>query len=138
MPSGKSDFLKNKQQNNLFNGVEYVEPTSVYIALFTAMPTAAGGGTEVTGGAYARAAIPCNAANFPATTTGEILNALAITFAQATAAWGTVVGWAAFDALTSGNMLWFGPVAPTKTVASGDTLSIAVNQLKFKELNSAA
>ncbi len=80
MPSGKSDFLKNKQQNNLFNGVEYVEPTSIFIALFTAMPTAAGGGTEVTGGAYARAAIPCNAANFPATTTGEILNALAITF----------------------------------------------------------
>lgn len=130
---GKSDYLENRILNSIFNGAAFPVIGTVYIALFTAAPTDAGGGTEVAGGSYARKAITCNTTNFPATTTGMIQNAVAQAFAQASAAWGTVVAFGVFDALTAGNLLYHGAVSPNKTVASGDTLSIAVNQLQISE-----
>ena len=36
---------------------------AIYLALFTAMPSDSGGGTEVSGGSYARVAITNNATN---------------------------------------------------------------------------
>lgn len=136
--NGKSDFLANKELNNYFNGAPvYQFPPTIYIALFTSAPTSAGGGTEVAAGGYARLAITCNAANFPVSVAREIDNAVAFAFAQAAQAWGTIVAWAAFDALAGGNMLYFGTVTPNKTVPQGDTLQIGVGVLKFKSLNSA-
>ncbi len=93
MASGKSTYLKNKEQNYLFNNGAWVRPTTVYLDLYTAAPTAAGGGTKVTGGAYAAVAIALNSTNFPVTTTGNIVNALDIDFITPTADWGTVVAW---------------------------------------------
>lgn len=131
--AGKSDWLECKILNYIFNGGSFAAPSTVYIALFTAAPNDAGGGTEVTGGSYARKAITCDTTNFPATSTGTIQNAVAQNFAQASAAWGTVVAFGIFDALSGGNLLYWGLVTPNKTVASGDTLSIAVNQLQISE-----
>lgn len=41
----------------------------------------------------------------PATTPANTVNGASVTFAAATATWGTVVGWGIYDALTSGDLL---------------------------------
>lgn len=131
--AGKSDYLENKILNYIFNGGVFAAPATVYIALYTAVPTDAGGGTEVTGGSYARAAITCDTTNFPVTSSGIIANAVAFAFATATAGWGTIVAFGVFDALTNGNLLYWGLITPNKTVANGDTISVSIGQLQITE-----
>ena len=46
-----------------------------YLALYTVSPTASGGGTEVSGGSYARLAV-----TFGAITSGSMSNTAALTF----------------------------------------------------------
>jgi hypothetical protein len=46
-----------------------------------------------------------SATNEPNTTPANVTNGAVITFAQATASWGTVTSWALYDALTSGNFI---------------------------------
>lgn len=132
MASGMSNYLKNLFLNHLLNGATMDLPETLYVQLYTTAPTAAGAGTQVNTGSFARAAISVSEDSFPEVTTGEGANAETVTFAQATAPWGTVVGYGIFDALNAGNLLWFGAVSPAKTIGTGDTLSIPVNALKFK------
>src|ERR1043165_2929974 len=81
-------------------------PTA-YVALFTAVGTDAGTGfTEVSGGSYARvstAASDWNSAS--GSSPSQITNANSITFATATADWGTVIAFGLYDALTTGNLM---------------------------------
>lgn len=130
---GKSDYLENAILNHVLGGGDYTRPATVYIGLYTAAPTDAGGGTEVTGGSYARVAVTNNATNFPAALGGAKSNANAVTFAQATALWGTVTHVGVFDALTSGNLLYWAPLSASKLVQSGDTFSFSAGQLQFTE-----
>lgn len=79
--------------------------TDFFHALFTVGPTEAGGGTEVSGGSYARKQVAT--ADF--TRTGSaITNDNNIEFVKATASWGLVIGHAVFDASSAGNMLFGG------------------------------
>jgi hypothetical protein len=100
-------------------------PRTYYFALFTVAPTNTGGGTEVVGGAYARVAVDNTVANFPATVASNKTNANPIQFPDSTAAWGSVVAWAVFDAPTAGNMFFNGAVNPTLNLNSGDTAKFA-------------
>ena len=52
-----TDFLENKIIDHMLRNQAYTPPTTVYVALFTTATTDAGGGTEVSGGAYARQAV---------------------------------------------------------------------------------
>ena len=105
-------------------------PATWYIALYTAMPIANGtGGTEVAGGAYARAAITNNETNFPDASGRSKSNQTAITFAQATANWGTVLGIGFFTTLSGGTVQFMKTLVASKTINNGDTFSIAVDQL---------
>lgn len=129
----KTDFERDRILDARYGGGSYTKPATVYVALFTAMPTTAGGGTEVAGGAYARVAVTNDAANWPNGAAGAKSNAFAIAFAQATALWGTVVGVGLFDALTAGHLLDFAPLTTSRTVNSGDTFSFAVGQPQLQE-----
>lgn len=126
-----STFLENALLNHILGGGDYARPATVYVALFTSAPTDAGGGTEVSGGSYARAAVTNDATNFPAAVGGVKSNAAAITFAQATAAWGTATHVGVFDALSGGNLLFWAPLTAGKTVQSGDQFSFSIGQLQF-------
>ena len=97
----------------------YTPPTTVYLALFTSAPSDAGGGTEVSGGSYARQAVTLSAASG-----GASSNSADITFPQATADWGTVTHCALMDAASSGNMLMWTPLDASKTINNGDTFKI--------------
>lgn len=104
----------------------------LYVALFTAAPSDAGGGTEVSGGAYARVALQPLDANWtaPDATGGLTDNAVAITFPAPTANWGTVSHFAIFDRLTGGNMLIWKALTTAKTINNGDAApSFAVGAL---------
>jgi hypothetical protein len=90
--------------------------------LFTVAPTDAGGGTEVTGGSYAR-----QEAAFSAAASGATSNSANIDFTGMPAA--TTVAIAIFDAASSGNMLLYGTLTTNKTTDAGDTLRIATGDL---------
>lgn len=105
--------------------------TNVYIGLFTANPSDTGGGTEVTGGSYARVTVACSLANWAGTqsagstavssgTSGTTSNNNAITFPTPTANWGTITGMGAFDASSGGNLLFWSALTANKTVNNGD------------------
>ena len=106
-------------------------PTSLYVALYTSAPSAAGGGTEVSGGSYARVSVTSSLANWAGTqgagtttassgTSGATSNNAAITFPAPTANWGVIVAFAILDASTAGNFLFYGALTTSKTVNNGD------------------
>ena len=68
-----SDYLEDILFNWYFRGVAHTPPATFYVGLFTAAPTDAGGGTEVTGGGYARAAITRATGSWTAASGGERL-----------------------------------------------------------------
>lgn len=129
----KSNYLENKLLDLVFGGTTFTPPATLYIALYTSDPTDADTGTEVSGGSYARVAVTNNATNWPAASGGQKSNANAITFAQATASWGTVTHVGIRDALTGGNLLYSGPLVTPRTVNNGDTFSFAATQLVITE-----
>lgn len=101
----------------------------LHVGLFTTNPDDAGaGGTEVSGGSYAREAVTRNTSNWNAASgtapaVGDNTNA--ITFTQATSNWGTVTGFGLFSAATAGTLYAWGPLGTSKAVNSGDTASFA-------------
>lgn len=129
----KSNYLENEILDHVLGGGDYARPATVYIALYTAAPSDAGGGTEVTGGSYARAAITNNATNFPAASGGSKANGTNFTFATATASWGTVVAVGVLDAVSGGNLLYWTTLDIGKPVLSGDTASFPAGELTFTE-----
>jgi hypothetical protein len=133
MAGSKSDYLENEVLDHVLGGGDYTRPGTVYIALFTAAPTDAGGGTEVTGGSYARVAVTNNATNWPAASSGSKSNGVAFTFTQATANWGTVVAFGIFDAASSGNLLYWGDLTASKSVEIGDTAEFAIGGITITE-----
>lgn len=129
---------------NAFRATAYAAPASVYVGLFTTAPTDAGtGGTEVSGGAYARQAIAAGtggaaAWNAPSGTPRQISNVNTITFPTPTADWapaGTpVVAVGVFSSLAgaaSTDLLYWtttqadGSTAISKIIQTGDTVTIA-------------
>jgi len=101
-----------------------ITAAAAYVALFTTATTDAGGGTEVSGGSYAR-----ELAGLSAASGGASSNAADITFTTATANWGTVTHVALYDAITAGNMLMHSILDASKTVNSGDTFKINAGDL---------
>jgi hypothetical protein len=127
--AGFADYLEDELLDHVFGAAAYSAPATLYVALFTAAPNDAGGGTEVTGGSYDRADVTNNATNFPAASGGAKANGTAIAFPTATAAWGTVTHFGIFDANTSGNLLAWGPLSASKTIDDGDTAQFAIGDL---------
>ena len=128
--SQASDYLENKLIDHLFRASSFTKPAALHVALFTAAPSDTGGGTEVSGGSYARVQRDPSDTNWTATqggTTGDSSgtggatdNAAAITFPAPTANWGLVTHWGIFDAASGGNLLIYGALTVSKTINNGD------------------
>jgi hypothetical protein len=123
MPGSMSDYLENKILEHALGKTPYAMPT-LYAALYTATPTEAGGVNELAGAGYARIQ-----ATFGSATNGSISNAQNITFPQATANWGNVVAVGLVDAVTGGNLLWYGNLDVAKLISSGDQFVIPTGSL---------
>lgn len=136
-----SDFLENKLIDWYFRaqaiGITSATaaagtgPATLYVGLLTAAPSDTGGGTEVTGGSYARVAVTSSLANWAGTqaaastvassgSSGTTSNNGSITFPAPTANWGVCSHFAIYDAATGGNFQFFGALTTPKTVNNGD------------------
>lgn len=126
-----SDYLEVELRKHLFRTGSFTKPTALYIALYTTPTTDAGGGTEVTGGSYARVNLPPSDANWTAAsaTDGATDNAVEVLFPTATLAWGTVTHVAILDAPSGGNMILHGVLGASKTIDAGDTFRFAPGEL---------
>lgn len=122
--AGFADFLENELLDHAFRNAAYTPATTVYVALYTAAPSDAGGGTEVSGGGYARVAV-----TFGAAASGSISNSAIVDFGTTTGAWGTVTHFGIFDAATAGNLLAWDELTAQKTIESGDPVSFPVGDL---------
>lgn len=138
-----SDYLENKLLDFLLRGQTFTAPTTVYVGLLTAAPSDTGGGTEASGGSYARVAVASSLANWAGTqsaasttassgTGGTTSNNAAINFPTPSAGWGTVTHFAVYDAASAGNLLFYGALGTSKTINSGDAVSFAAAQLTFQ------
>ena len=78
MAGSFSDYLENALLDHVLGTTSYSQPT-IYVALYTTAPTDAGGGTEVSGGSYARVAVSA----WDAASSGASENTNDVTFATA-------------------------------------------------------
>jgi len=125
-----TDYLENKVLDHVVGKTSFTMPSTVAVALFTAAPSDAGGGTEVTNANnYARKTTA--GADWTAASSGATSNANAITFNVPSGSWGTVTHFALMDSAThgAGNMLAWSALTTPQAIGSGNTVSFAVGDL---------
>ena len=81
MPGSKGDFLENEILDHILRGNAFTADTSLWVALYTALPTDAGGGTEVSGTGYARIEFSSSSNNWALAASGATENTTTVTFA---------------------------------------------------------
>ena len=116
-----SDYLEDKVLEHVFGGNAFTAPSTLYVALFTVAPSDTGGGTEVSGGGYARQTATFNVSG---TNPTEASNVAAIEYPTATANYGTVLAVGVFDASSGGNLLAYSTLTTNKTIDTGDVFRI--------------
>jgi len=115
------------------DAVTIPRPTSWYVALFITDASEDGSGTEVTlseDASYAR-----KASTFNAPVDGVTANAADVAFdavVLVSSAY-NIVGFAVFDALTAGNMLYYGNFASSKNITGGEELTFSAGDLIISE-----
>lgn len=121
-----ADYAEISVINLLLNKIAFTAPDT-YVGLFTVAPNDSGsGGTEVSGGSYARQRVypnndPTNTPKWKSavsqgagTHLGYLVENLQdIAFPVATANWGTIYAWGVWDALSGGNLLLHGWLSNT-------------------------
>lgn len=125
-----SDAMENKLLDHVFKTASYTPASNLYIALSKSTLDDTVTGTikgEISGGSYARK--KCN--TWDAAASGATENTQVESFAQATAAWGTITNFAIIDALTAGTgtVIGYGTLTAPKNVASGDTIKFATGDI---------
>lgn len=135
-----SDYLENKMVDQLFRGQTAPTTSTLYVALLTSAPSDSGGGTEVSGGSYARVAVTSSLTNWAGTqeigsttassgTSGQTSNNIAITFPTPSATWGTATHFGIYDNASSGNLLFYGALTIAKTINQSDTVTFPAGSL---------
>ncbi|MDR2186848.1 MAG: hypothetical protein LBE62_02215 [Azonexus sp.] len=137
-----NDFAENKLVDALLRGQTINAPATYYMALSTATRSDAGGPTEPTDPAYARAAVTPAVTSFSSTqgdttvssgTDGTVENLTDIAWPTSTAAWGEIKSVWFMDAATGGNA-WISIdlTTPINVATTGFTLHFAPGALTFQ------
>jgi len=124
--AGLTNYAEDLVLDWLFTTASATRPTSWYVALYTVAPGEAGGGTEVSGGSYARVSATFTVSGTAPTTAS---NSSAVEFAEASGSWGTIVAAGIFDASTSGNLIAFANLTTSKTIDTGDVLRFNTGEI---------
>lgn len=129
--SQMGNYLETEVMEHIFrNASIFAAPANVYVALWTATTGEADdSGTEVSGGSYARVAVNTTS-GWNAVSDGATDNASDVTFATATANWGTVTD-VTLEAAASAisNRFFYGTLSSSKTVNDGDSFKFATGAL---------
>jgi len=109
-------------------------PATVYLCFYSAAPTKAGGGTEITN--LARKAITNNSTNFPAAATSIKKLHVAQTTAAASGACAQATHWGLHDHATLDQLMAWGAVTVPFTAGAGDTATVAIDDLTITMKNA--
>lgn len=123
----KTNYAETAVVDWLLGGAAPTRPTTRYLAFHTADPGETGATSELSGSGYARQAI-----TFGAASSGSASNTSTHTY-TATGSWGTVTHFSIWDSLTTGNCLYKGALATSRTVASGESLTVASGAIVVTE-----
>jgi len=105
-------------------------PVTFYMALYSAAPTKAGGGTELTGNGYARTSVTNNGTNFPGAAGGAKTTGADFTVGPASGgAWSQATHWALHDHLTLDQLYAWGPLTTPRTAGDGDSIKFAAGDV---------
>lgn len=118
-----SNEFETRVLNYVFTTGSVTRPTAWHVALYTAAPSDTGGGTEVSGGAYARQSVAFSVSGNTATNSG------AVEYPTATAGYGTVTHVGVFDAATSGNLIAYAALSASKAIDTGDVFRVPAGDL---------
>lgn len=129
--SAFSNYLED-QITGWIAGTSMTAPTATFVQLYDGDPTDAGsGGTAITIGSPARTSVASGAGSWTRGTggAGTITNASAITITSSATATASATHFAVFDASATGNLLFFGALTTSKTIASGDEVKFNASAL---------
>lgn len=133
--ASKSDYLENKVLDHFLGKANTAFSSGAcYMALCTAVPTDASTGTTITEAnytGYARKQIA--AADWNAASSGTSTTATVTTFAACTAGSSTIIGFALCDALTVGNVLYWGTVTSKVIDTSSTPPTVAAAGISVSE-----
>jgi len=118
-----TDTFETRVLTWVFTASSATRPTAWFVALYTAAPNDAGGGTEVSGAGYVRKAATFTVSGDTASNSG------AIEYPTATGNYGTVSHVGIFDASSGGNLIAYAALAVSKTISTGDVLRIPAGDL---------
>lgn len=105
--------------------LETIRGQATWLALLRATPDKNGnGGDEVIESSYQRQPI-----SFTAPAESIMSNELRVDFPLALTDWGSVSGWALFDAASGGNMLWYGQFETAAPVPIGSHFYVDIEGL---------
>jgi len=108
----------------LFKTDSLTRPTQYHLALYTAAPNDAGGGTEVSGNGYTRKTVAWTVSGNNATNTS------AIEFPACTgSAWGTITHIGVHTASSGGDLIVHSVLTAAKSIAVGDVLRVNIGEL---------
>lgn len=110
-------------------GDGFSPPSNVWIALYTAIPSALGGGTEVSVGSYSRVEVSNDGTTWPAASSGSKANGIAVIFPTASASWGTIVGFGIHDDPSADSLVTWGILGTPQAIALGDTAQFDIGAL---------
>jgi hypothetical protein len=134
--AGKTAYFEKAVINLALRNTAFSAPATVYVALFTVAPTdaytqAVPDGTEVSGNGYARQVATFSApGGSPSATANDSL----ITFPAALpSGWGTINAVGIFDALTTGNLIYWNTLTAPKTVGASDIFQFGISALTLSE-----
>lgn len=119
-----SDYAENEVLDWLLTAGSATRPTEWHVALYSVAPTDAGGGTELSGNGYARAAVKFDTPASRATN-----NTDAPSFTATGGDWAEAVAFGIFDASTSGNLLAWSPLTSNRTVLDGQTWQFDIGDI---------
>ena len=126
-----SNYLENEILDHVLSAATFTAAGTLHYALWTVAPGDTDGGSEVTGGSYARQSVTNNATNFPAASGGAKSNGALVNFGTASANWGTVAYIGLKDAGSGGNLYFWGALDESIPILAGDSLSFPIGTITF-------
>ena len=118
-----SNEFETRVLNYVLTTSSVTRPTTWRVALYTSAPSDTGGGTEVSGGAYARQSVAFTVSGNTASNTASV------EYPTATASYGTVTHVGVFDAASGGNLIAYAALTTSKAIDTGDVFRLPAGDL---------
>ncbi len=133
--TGITQYASHRILNYIFKRTSFIMPTTWYVGVSTTPVGTEGSGLRepLASAGYRRLAIPNNKLNFTVAANKIVSLAQALVFNEATANWGNVTHYIIADAITNGNIWFYGNLQAERNVEADTTLMLrqGTNSMSF-------